>query len=136
MAENQTRGAGTIVKRKIEEFENRVLIEKSHCTIFKFDLSAAIIRGKHIALTDRQVGLSRFPLSFLVRERVAMSLSSKAHVALDETRERPGADLGERLEALVSAGDRGGAAKLFLSEAVQVPWPCWSRGVPSSQALG
>jgi pimeloyl-ACP methyl ester carboxylesterase len=40
---------------------------------------------------------------------------------VDETREHPGADLGERLEALVFAGDRGDAAKLFLSEAVQVP---------------
>jgi pimeloyl-ACP methyl ester carboxylesterase len=40
---------------------------------------------------------------------------------VDNSRERPDADLRQRLEALVSAGDRGGAAKLFLSEAVQVP---------------
>lgn len=40
---------------------------------------------------------------------------------VDDSRVRPGADLAERLAALASAGRRGDAAKLFLTEAVQVP---------------
>ena len=40
---------------------------------------------------------------------------------VDESRSRPGTDLAERLAALVSAGRPGDAAKLFLTEAVQVP---------------
>jgi pimeloyl-ACP methyl ester carboxylesterase len=39
---------------------------------------------------------------------------------VDETRERPRPDLADRLTALVAAGRRGDAAKLFLTEAVQV----------------
>jgi len=40
---------------------------------------------------------------------------------VDETRPRPGVDLGDRLGALVSAGRRADAAALFLTEAVGVP---------------
>jgi pimeloyl-ACP methyl ester carboxylesterase len=40
---------------------------------------------------------------------------------VDDSRPRPGADLADRLAALVSAGRRGDAAKLFLTEAVGVP---------------
>jgi pimeloyl-ACP methyl ester carboxylesterase len=40
---------------------------------------------------------------------------------VDESRSRPGTDLADRLTALVSAGRRGDAAKIFLTEAVQVP---------------
>ena len=85
MAENQTGGAGAIIEREIEEFENRVLVEKGHGAIFEFDFGAAVIRSKHVALTDGQIGLGRFPLCFLVGERVAMSFSCKAYIALDET---------------------------------------------------
>jgi len=37
------------------------------------------------------------------------------------SRERPGADLADRLATLVSEGSRGDAVKLFLTEAIQVP---------------
>jgi pimeloyl-ACP methyl ester carboxylesterase len=40
---------------------------------------------------------------------------------VDDSRPRPGTDLAARLDALVSAGRRGEAAKLFLNEAVGVP---------------
>jgi pimeloyl-ACP methyl ester carboxylesterase len=40
---------------------------------------------------------------------------------VDEGRERLGPDFADRLAALVTAGDRGDAAKLFLTEAIQVP---------------
>jgi pimeloyl-ACP methyl ester carboxylesterase len=40
---------------------------------------------------------------------------------VDESRARPGTDLADRLAALASAGRRGDAAKLFLTEAVGVP---------------
>jgi pimeloyl-ACP methyl ester carboxylesterase len=40
---------------------------------------------------------------------------------VDESRPRPGTDLADRLSVLVSEGRRGGAAKLFLTEAVGVP---------------
>lgn len=40
---------------------------------------------------------------------------------VDESRERPGTDLAERLTALVAGGGRGEAAKLFLTEGPQVP---------------
>ena len=40
---------------------------------------------------------------------------------VDESRTRPGADLAERLTALVAADRRSDAARLFLTEAVQVP---------------
>jgi pimeloyl-ACP methyl ester carboxylesterase len=40
---------------------------------------------------------------------------------VDDSRSRPGADLADRLDALVTADRRGDAAKLFLTEAVGVP---------------
>ena len=40
---------------------------------------------------------------------------------IGDTRPRPGADIGDRLTALVADGRRGDAAKLFLTEAVGVP---------------
>jgi pimeloyl-ACP methyl ester carboxylesterase len=40
---------------------------------------------------------------------------------VDNSRERPGDDLADRLATLVSAGSRGDAVKLFLTEAIQVP---------------
>ena len=40
---------------------------------------------------------------------------------VDDSRPRPGVDLGDRLGALVSDGRRDDAAKLFLTEAVGVP---------------
>ena len=40
---------------------------------------------------------------------------------VEGTRERPGPDLADRLAALVAAGNRDDAAKLFLTEAVQLP---------------
>jgi len=83
LAEDQTGGAGAIVQRKVVKLENRVFIEKRHRAILKLHLGAAVIRGQHVALTDGQIGLGRFPLCFLVGERVAMRFSCKAHIALD-----------------------------------------------------
>jgi pimeloyl-ACP methyl ester carboxylesterase len=40
---------------------------------------------------------------------------------VDDSRSRPGTDLADRLAALVTAGRRGDAAKLFLTEAVELP---------------
>jgi pimeloyl-ACP methyl ester carboxylesterase len=40
---------------------------------------------------------------------------------VEGTRDRPGADLADRLAALVAGGNRDDAAKLFLTEAVQLP---------------
>ena len=40
---------------------------------------------------------------------------------VDDSRLRPGADLADRLSALVAEGRRGDAAKLFLTEAVGMP---------------
>jgi pimeloyl-ACP methyl ester carboxylesterase len=40
---------------------------------------------------------------------------------VEGTRERPGADLADRLATLVAGGSRADAARLFLTEAVQVP---------------
>jgi pimeloyl-ACP methyl ester carboxylesterase len=42
---------------------------------------------------------------------------------VEGTRERPGADLADRLATLVSGGNRADAARLFLTEAAQVPPP-------------
>ena len=39
----------------------------------------------HVALTDWQVRLGCFPLCLLIRERITVGFSSKAHIALDET---------------------------------------------------
>jgi len=83
LPENQTGSAGAVIERKIEEFENRVLVQKGHRAIFEFDFGAAMVRGNHVALTDGQVGLGRFPLCLLVGERVAMSSSRKTHIAFD-----------------------------------------------------
>ena len=86
LAENQTCGARAIIERKIEKFENGVLVEESHRAIFKFDLGAAVVGGDHVALTDWQVRLGCFPLCLLIRERIAVGFSSKAHIALDEAK--------------------------------------------------
>lgn len=85
LAENQTSGAGTILERKVVELKNGVLVEESHRAVLKFDLGTAIVRSEHIALTNGEVGLRRFPDSFLIRKRVTVGLSSKSHIALDET---------------------------------------------------
>ncbi len=85
LAENQARGACAIFERKIEELENGVFVEKSHCAVFKLDLSAAIVGGKHVALTDGEIGLGSFPLCLLVRERISLGFSSKTHIALNKT---------------------------------------------------
>lgn len=42
---------------------------------------------------------------------------------VDDTRPHPGADLADRLRALVASGSRGDAVALFLSEGVGVPPP-------------
>jgi len=98
LAEDQTGGARAIIERKIEEFENRVLVEKGHRAIFEFDFGAAIVRGNHVALTDGQVRLGRFPLCLLVGQRVAMGFPGKAHITLDQTEaDNPGmARVGRR----------------------------------------
>ncbi len=86
LAKDKTRGACSILKRKIVKLKNCVLVKKGHCAIFEFDFgTAAIVRGKNIALADRQVCLRSFPYGFLIRERVTMSFPSEAHITLDET---------------------------------------------------
>jgi len=40
---------------------------------------------------------------------------------VEGTRDRPGSDLADRLATLVAEGNRGDAARLFLTEAVQLP---------------
>jgi pimeloyl-ACP methyl ester carboxylesterase len=49
---------------------------------------------------------------------MAKLVAYEAPYIVDDTRPRPGADLAERLSALVADGRRGDAAKLFLTEAV------------------
>jgi hypothetical protein len=85
LAKNQARGPRTIVERKVEKLNNGVLVEESHGAILKFDFGAAIVRGKNVALADGKIRLRRFPNRLLIRERVSMSFSRKAHITLDNT---------------------------------------------------
>ena len=85
LAKNQARGPRTIVERKVEKLNNGVLVEESHRAILKFDFGAAIVRGKNVALADGKIRLRRFPNRLLIRERVSMSFSRKAHITLDNT---------------------------------------------------
>ena len=85
LAENQPGSACAILERKVKKLENRVLVEKSHGAVLKFDLGAAIVRGNHVPLADGQVGLSGLPLCLLVGEGISMGFPSKANIALHET---------------------------------------------------
>jgi len=85
LAENQTRGTRAIIERKVEKLKNGVLVEKGHGAVLKFDFGAAVVRGNHVPLADRQVGLGLLPLCRLVSEGISMGLSRKAHIALHET---------------------------------------------------
>lgn len=84
LAEDQARGAGAIIERKIVKLKNCVFVEKGHRAILKFDFGTAIVRGKNVALADRQICLRLFPDSLLIRERVSLGFAGKAHVTLNE----------------------------------------------------
>lgn len=84
LAKNEASGTGAIVEREIVELENGVGVEESHGAILKFDLGAAVVRGKDVALANREIGLCRLPDGLFIRERVSVSFPSKANVTLDE----------------------------------------------------
>ena len=84
LAEDQARGAGAILERKIVKLENGVFVEKGHSAILKFDFGTAIVGGKNVTLADRQICLGLLPDSLLIRERVSLGLAGKAHVTLNE----------------------------------------------------
>lgn len=84
LAENQARGAGAVIERKVVKFENGVCVEKGHRAIFEFDFGATVVGGQNVALADGQIGLRFFPNGFLIGERVAFGFARKAHIALNE----------------------------------------------------
>ena len=53
LTENETRGASTVIERKVVKFEDGVRVEKSHRAIFEFDFGAAGVGGHNVALPDR-----------------------------------------------------------------------------------
>ena len=94
------------VGREIDDL--RAVIEATGVTPFVFGHSS----GAVLALEAAVRGV---PIAKLV--------AYEPPYIVEGTRPRPGADLAGRLAALVAAGNRADAARLFLTEAAQVPPP-------------
>ena len=92
------------VGREVDDL--RAVVEVTDSTPFVFGHSS----GAVLALEAAARGV---PIARLV--------AYEPPYIVEGTRERPGGDLADRLAALVADGNRGDAARLFLTEAVQLP---------------
>src|SRR3984893_982149 len=84
LPENEPSRQRAILKRKIEKFEDRIIVYKSHCTIFEFHFGATIISGQHIVLTNREIQLSPFPIGLVVGQRVTLGIAQDSYISLHQ----------------------------------------------------
>src|SRR5713101_280733 len=84
LAKNQARRARAVIQRKIVELKDRVFTQEGHGAIFKFNFSAALVRGNDVALANGKIEHGGLPDGFLVGEGVAVGIAREAHIALNE----------------------------------------------------